>query len=194
VVYAARSQYPNKIDHAIRLSHQTRSPEDHRHEPTTRHPIQWKRYGILYKAWPPTPPNVMRQVRQLDAQINRLRVQVRRDLVATGPSPASFYPTFLADRLQLDRAVGMRNTYDFKYRIGESDQRIMFPAWMLLIVLCLLPSVWFIRIMRCAKRRHVNHCMRCTYDLTGNKSGVCPECGLPVRTSPLQVTPGQMEA
>ena len=25
------------------------------------------------------------------------------------------------------------------------------------------------------------HCLRCSYDLTGNVSGVCPECGEPAR-------------
>jgi predicted Zn-ribbon and HTH transcriptional regulator len=28
-----------------------------------------------------------------------------------------------------------------------------------------------------------SHCQRCGYDLTGNMSGVCPECGLAVSPS-----------
>ena len=30
-------------------------------------------------------------------------------------------------------------------------------------------------------RRARNRCVGCTYDLTGNLSGACPECGLPIR-------------
>jgi hypothetical protein len=30
---------------------------------------------------------------------------------------------------------------------------------------------------RCRRRRRPGHCRRCGYDLTGNVSGVCPECG-----------------
>jgi len=30
-------------------------------------------------------------------------------------------------------------------------------------------------------------CLRCQYDLTGNLSGICPECGEPVRNAPARV-------
>ena|GEM_PF-2866911 len=37
------------------------------------------------------------------------------------------------------------------------------------------------------KRRHAellatNRCLKCSYDLTGNESGICPECGEPITT------------
>jgi hypothetical protein len=31
------------------------------------------------------------------------------------------------------------------------------------------------------------HCGRCGYDLTGNVSGICPECGTPIPDSPKQI-------
>lgn len=34
-------------------------------------------------------------------------------------------------------------------------------------------------------KRAPGHCLRCNYDLTANQSGICPECGLSVLTSPL---------
>lgn len=47
----------------------------------------------------------------------------------------------------------------------------------------LLPLVWLGRCVRrwCSARlaRSVGHCRMCGYDLTGNVSGVCPECGTP---------------
>ncbi|HXE54845.1 MAG TPA: hypothetical protein VN541_17625 [Tepidisphaeraceae bacterium] len=37
------------------------------------------------------------------------------------------------------------------------------------------------RILVRRTRVRLGHCIRCGYDLTGNISGVCPECGTPVR-------------
>lgn len=39
-------------------------------------------------------------------------------------------------------------------------------------------------LIRLCRRRQHNHCRRCNYDLTGNISGTCPECGKPVRACP----------
>ncbi|MEW6250524.1 MAG: hypothetical protein AB1716_07740 [Planctomycetota bacterium] len=36
--------------------------------------------------------------------------------------------------------------------------------------------------LRCRERRRPDRCRQCGYDLTGNVSGVCPECGTHVRT------------
>ena len=33
---------------------------------------------------------------------------------------------------------------------------------------------------RTDRRRHQGLCTQCAYDLTGNESGFCPECGLPI--------------
>jgi hypothetical protein len=43
----------------------------------------------------------------------------------------------------------------------------------------------FAFVPRRLRRRpcQLGHCRRCGYDLTGNVSGVCPECGSPVATS-----------
>lgn len=53
--------------------------------------------------------------------------------------------------------------------------------------LLLLPALWFVapvrgRLRRRAMRRR-GLCRRCGYDLTGNRSGVCPECGTAVRVA-----------
>jgi predicted amidophosphoribosyltransferase len=42
--------------------------------------------------------------------------------------------------------------------------------------LLLTVILWF------ADRRRIppGHCQKCGYDLTGNVSGICPECGTPV--------------
>jgi len=38
--------------------------------------------------------------------------------------------------------------------------------------------------LRRYRRRKLGLCVECTYDLTGNTSGVCPECGTPVEAEP----------
>jgi predicted amidophosphoribosyltransferase len=53
-------------------------------------------------------------------------------------------------------------------------------------VMAVLPAVRIVAIARArrqARHRRIGHCLRCNYDLTGNVSGVCPECGTPI-TSP----------
>jgi hypothetical protein len=40
-----------------------------------------------------------------------------------------------------------------------------------------LGIVYFCRAYRRIRRRREGRCLSCGYDLTGNVSGVCPECG-----------------
>jgi predicted amidophosphoribosyltransferase len=50
--------------------------------------------------------------------------------------------------------------------------------WMLAILLAVYPGVCFIRgPCRRRHRRRKGLCIHCGYNLTGNVSGVCPECG-----------------
>jgi len=60
------------------------------------------------------------------------------------------------------------------------------PAWALLILAGLLgtyPGVVFIRRpFRRARRLRNGWCLGCGYDLQGNISGVCPECGTSAET------------
>ncbi|UCE61532.1 MAG: hypothetical protein JSU63_07235 [Phycisphaerales bacterium] len=49
---------------------------------------------------------------------------------------------------------------------------------LLLVILALYLTITFIRgPFRRWRRRRRNSCLGCGYDLTGNVSGVCPECG-----------------
>ncbi len=58
-----------------------------------------------------------------------------------------------------------------------SIESIRVPTWMLVAVFSLLP-LWR-EGRRYAKRRRsrANLCVECGYNLTGNTTGVCPECG-----------------
>ena len=54
-----------------------------------------------------------------------------------------------------------------------------------IVILIVLPAiVWFVKSIladlkarRRERRQETGHCVNCDYDLTGNSSGRCPECG-----------------
>ncbi len=50
------------------------------------------------------------------------------------------------------------------------------PLWILLLLIGLPIGMIFYRDYRAA-RRNIGLCHKCFYDLAGNTSGVCPECG-----------------
>lgn len=56
------------------------------------------------------------------------------------------------------------------------------PAWLAvgIIPIPLAFYLAFFRVLRPYVRRELpDHCGGCGYDLTGNRSGTCPECGTP---------------
>ena len=57
---------------------------------------------------------------------------------------------------------------------------LVLPAWFVTLLGLVLPAWWVIRLFRKRKRRVRGHCHVCSYDLAGNTSGVCPECGAAV--------------
>ena len=79
------------------------------------------------------------------------------------------------------------------YRFGTDAHQdfagrlIQIPCAYLVAVSMVLPITWFRswrRRCRIAARARAGRCARCGYDLTGNVSGVCPECGTPVSALP----------
>jgi len=60
-----------------------------------------------------------------------------------------------------------------QYQIG-SITGVDIPMW-LFVVGMLVPTVWLFFMGR---KNRTGFCARCGYDLTGNQSGVCPECGV----------------
>lgn len=51
---------------------------------------------------------------------------------------------------------------------------IMVPLWFVITFVAIPTAFLFYRDRR---RILPGHCQKCAYDLTGNESGVCPECG-----------------
>jgi hypothetical protein len=55
---------------------------------------------------------------------------------------------------------------------------VYFPAWGGYALTSVLPALLLIRFIR--GRKPGDGCPQCGYNLTGNISGVCPECGTPI--------------
>lgn len=56
--------------------------------------------------------------------------------------------------------------------------RLKLPLYAPFFVFAAYPAIAFIRgPVRRYRRRRRGRCLKCGYDLTGNVSGVCPECG-----------------
>jgi hypothetical protein len=63
-------------------------------------------------------------------------------------------------------------------RYGASGTAV--PFWLpLLIIAALMTAVSILD----RRRPLVGHCRKCNYNLTGNTSGICPECGTPCQTA-----------
>lgn len=75
---------------------------------------------------------------------------------------------------------------------GFTSWSMAIPIWMVILALAAAPVTWvafrappFIRRHSLTARRlRRGLCIRCGYDLTGNVSGVCPECGAALPTHP----------
>jgi hypothetical protein len=65
---------------------------------------------------------------------------------------------------------------------GPGSQFISLASawWPICAVLLLPPGVWLWMYLRRTPLSGENHCRFCAYNLKGNASGVCPECGTPV--------------
>ena len=65
---------------------------------------------------------------------------------------------------------------------GASMNGFIIPLWIPTLIV-VVATVFF---HRRARPKRPGHCLKCDYNLIGNESGVCPECG----TSILQQSNG----
>ena len=95
-------------------------------------------------------------------------------------------------RLVLSKATRPFSTPGYEWRRGnlsirrqsgwwESTLEIRMPLWLPFTLFVTYPTIAFIRGLLRRHRRHRRRrkdlCLICGYNLTGNVSGVCPECG-----------------
>ncbi len=68
--------------------------------------------------------------------------------------------------------------------VDQLDTSMHAPFWMLTMLFAAYPAFELVvgaRRRRRERRRHDGQCVGCGYDLTGNESGVCPECGTEIK-------------
>ena len=98
------------------------------------------------------------------------------DLRTLNKRDRKYWPAWIAP-------VQFRIDYDFSGRFGQHVS-FSLPLWVLVGAFA-IPMYLAIRPETKARsRRRRGLCVRCAYDLTGNKSGVCPECGTSVEPIP----------
>ncbi len=62
----------------------------------------------------------------------------------------------------------------------SDEQHILtVPYWFVVLLLAVLPFLWVRRQFRLARRRRLNLCLNCSYDLRASHDR-CPECGMPI--------------
>ncbi|UCE62367.1 MAG: hypothetical protein JSU63_11760 [Phycisphaerales bacterium] len=62
--------------------------------------------------------------------------------------------------------------------VTHKSTALTAPLWAVVVLFGIYPAIVFIRGPRTRRQRKTkNLCADCGYDLTGNESGVCPECG-----------------
>ena len=84
-------------------------------------------------------------------------------------------------RVPMDKLLG------FTYWNGTTAGRHGFtslgiPHWFLTLIFAILPPIWLFKWRKRRRLARVGKCPSCGYDLTGNESGVCPECGKSIGT------------
>ena len=71
------------------------------------------------------------------------------------------------------------DSFSIPYRGSTwNGRKLAFPHWLLVCLFGIYPTVAFIRgPLRRRLRLKRGLCLNCGYNLTGNTSGICPECG-----------------
>ena len=100
---------------------------------------------------------------------------IRWNIKASHPAPSSRYWRRLgfSFRTGVNRWQQLSPPYSFWL--------LEIPIWCPIVLFTTYPTIAFIRgPLRRFRRHRKGLCVKCGYNLTGNTSGVCPECGKPI--------------
>lgn len=99
----------------------------------------------------------------------------RRGASASGPGQAPSEP-WIRRSVVRSNGVWFARTWPDMEHDPVLRTRFILPLW-LVIAFCLLGAALLRHV---ARRSRPGFCPECMYDLTGNVSGICPECGTAV--------------
>jgi len=97
-----------------------------------------------------------------------------RRFVLTRPPHRFTAPNALTDEWRFAGFEYLRRSPPLTFR------RLTVPCWFLALATAVAPALWYRRYRTRRARDLTSRCLACGYDLTGNVSGVCPECGTTV--------------
>ena len=80
---------------------------------------------------------------------------------------------------------GWISNFDSIQSPGYSHRSLMVPLWFACPLTALPTALWIFSFARRRRLIRSGHCVVCGYNLTGNVSGKCPECGtvIPITAS-----------
>ena len=108
----------------------------------------------------------------------------RGELELAGPERVIFFHLSPTDWPETGLASSYTNRFGFGYLPPDElfGERVAMPIWPLTFVAAVLPSLWL--LIRFRSRLQIgDRCRQCSYNLTGNTSGTCPECGTAIPQS-----------
>ncbi len=90
--------------------------------------------------------------------------------------------------MPLPMSDAQENRLAFRQSRQQVEQEITTPSWFPALLYGAFPTISLLRFVRRwrKRRRNPTGCINCDYDLTGNASGVCPECGRAIEKSKSQ--------
>jgi hypothetical protein len=93
--------------------------------------------------------------------------------------------SMVVDQYMLSRDYSIPASAGFGYFDSGPDTQLNYvsryvlvgvPYWFLVVAFSIPPTARFLQFLR-ARKRDPDGCPTCGYNLTGNTSGTCPECG-----------------
>ena len=118
----------------------------------------------------------------------RQNIETQYSLRGLGPVQRLSYSSSPPERPYTEVAKDGRWGFRWWRRtIGQAGTRpratgfaVVMPLWPITFLSMTLPSIWIVQWRKRRRRSRLNLCPQCSYDLTANTSGTCPECGSPI--------------
>ena len=101
-------------------------------------------------------------------EINGLGVFLNEGVWISGPFGLNLSPHHFGFVLPRSRIIAVSGV--------QARLTVTVPMWLPLVVFAIPTAI----LWRRDRRPRKGHCQHCGYNLTGNESGVCPECATPV--------------